>query len=462
VPAAAHLPGWVWVLFLVVTLALAALTVNAFRADTRAQRPPSAAARGFLLGAGIALLAFVLTAPLDPGSIASYTTTLATIVSAVILMVVGAIADRSERPARLLGLFAWGGSLAACLLFFLVGTNWRFGAAMMILATICLGASLVVYDAILIRIATPDDRDKVSSRGWALGYLGGGLLLAINLVIVSKPDLIGVDKGMAVRISMLSAGLWWALFTLIPVLGLWKLRGTAVTAAGEVRPPDAPRAGAIGGSIVQLQHTFRDLKKYPQTLMFLLAYLFFNDGIQTVIASSSIYGAEQLKFAQEQLIALILLVQFVAFGGALFFGWLAGRFGAVAHHPVEPGGVERHRHRGLLRAGEGLHAVRGPRRPHRDRARRLAGPLPQPVQPARAPGAGGRVLRLLPGDGARHVLVRDVRLRPGPPAHAQLPTGHRGPHHLLRPWLVLPPQGRRASGHHRRRQRDAGHRVSHG
>ncbi|MCA0335924.1 MAG: MFS transporter [Actinobacteria bacterium] len=328
VPAAAHLPGWVWVLFLVVTLALAALTVNAFRADTRAQRPPSAAARGFLLGAGIALLAFVLTAPLDPGSIASYTTTLATIVSAVILMVVGAIADRSERPARLLGLFAWGGSLAACLLFFLVGTNWRFGAAMMILATICLGASLVVYDAILIRIATPDDRDKVSSRGWALGYLGGGLLLAINLVIVSKPDLIGVDKGMAVRISMLSAGLWWALFTLIPVLGLWKLRGTAVTAAGEVRPPDAPRAGAIGGSIVQLQHTFRDLKKYPQTLMFLLAYLFFNDGIQTVIASSSIYGAEQLKFAQEQLIALILLVQFVAFGGALFFGWLAGRFGA--------------------------------------------------------------------------------------------------------------------------------------
>jgi UMF1 family MFS transporter len=112
------------------------------------------------------------------------------------------------------------------------------------------------------------------------------------------------------------------------VLGLRRLRGSAVARDGQVHLADAPSEGAVGGSIAQLQHTFRDLKKYPQTLMFLLAYLFFNDGIQTVIASSSIYGAEQLKFAQEQLIALILLVQFVAFGGALFFGWLASKFGA--------------------------------------------------------------------------------------------------------------------------------------
>ena len=328
VPAASGLPSWVWVLALVTTLVLATLTVLQFRADTKANRTASGAAKGLLAGTGAALLAFVLMAPLDPGSVASYTTTLATIVSAVLLMIVGAIADRSEQPARLLGIFAWLGAAAACMLFFLVGTNWRFGALMMIIATIGLGASLVVYDAILVRIAHPDDRDKVSSRGWALGYLGGGLLLALNLVIVSKPDLIGVDKGMAVRISMLSAGLWWALFTLIPVLGLRRLRGTAVARDGQVHLADAPSEGAVGGSIAQLQHTFRDLKKYPQTLMFLLAYLFFNDGIQTVIASSSIYGAEQLKFAQEQLIALILLVQFVAFGGALFFGWLASKFGA--------------------------------------------------------------------------------------------------------------------------------------
>lgn len=328
VPAAASLPGWVSIVTLVATVLLAVATVVQFRGDTAANQPPGTAAKGLIAATGVTLLAFVLTAPLDPGSVAPYTVTFATILSAILLMVVGAIADRSPRPARLLGLFAWGGAIAGSLLFFLAGDNWRFGAVMMILATICLGSSLVVYDAILVRIARPDDRDKVSSRGWALGYLGGGLLLVLNLVIVSKPDLIGVDKAMAVRISMLSAGLWWGIFTLIPVVGLWNLRGMSEATAPNNPLVDAPRAGTVGGSIAQLQHTFRDLKNYPQTLMFLLAYLFFNDGIQTVISSSSIYGAEQLKFGQELLIALILLVQFVAFVGALFFGWLAGRYGA--------------------------------------------------------------------------------------------------------------------------------------
>jgi UMF1 family MFS transporter len=147
-------------------------------------------------------------------------------------------------------------------------------------------------------------------------------LLAVNLVIVSKPDLIGVDKGTAVRLSLLSAGLWWGLFTIIPVKGLWDLRGAGIPRA------DAPAAGIVRGSWTQLGHTFRDLRAFPQTMTFLLAYLFFNDGIQTVISSSSLYGAEQLRFEQSQLIALILMVQFVAFGGALLFGRLARSYGA--------------------------------------------------------------------------------------------------------------------------------------
>ena len=321
VPAAANLPGVIWkVAFAVTILALVAL-ITIVVSLVRGKDAPMAA-QGPLAAAALGATLLVLTAPLDPGSIASYTVTLSTIISAILLVFVGAVTDRSPRPARLLGLFAFAGAIAASLMFFLAGTNWRYGAFLMILATICLGSSLVVYDAILVRIASPDDRDKVSSRGWALGYLGGGLLLAVNLVIVSKPDLIGVDEGMAVRISMLSAGLWWGLFALIPVLGLWNLRG------GEIRTSDDPRAGVLGGSFTQLAHTFKDLRSYPNTLMFLLAYLFFNDGIQTVISSSSLYGAEQLKFAQSQLIALILLVQFVAFGGALLFGRLAGRYGA--------------------------------------------------------------------------------------------------------------------------------------
>jgi UMF1 family MFS transporter len=262
----------------------------------------------------------VLGVPVDPGSLVPYTVTAATIISAIVLIFVGAVADRSPRPARLLGGFAWVGALAAALMFFLVGDNWQLGVALMLVAAVCLGSAQVVYDSLLCRIAGPDERDAVSSRGWALGYLGGGLLLALNLVLVTvKP--FGLDTGTAVRISLLSAGLWWAVFTIIPVKGMWDLRGVE-------RPVVARDAGAVGGSLRQLRDTFRELRAFPQTMLFLLAYLFFNDGIQTVIGVSSLYGAEELRFTQQQLITTILLVQFVAFGGALLFGRLAARIGA--------------------------------------------------------------------------------------------------------------------------------------
>lgn len=244
-------------------------------------------------------------------------------------MIVGAIADRSEQPARLLGIFAWLGAAAACMLFFLVGTNWRFGALMMIIATIGLGASLVVYDA----IPRPDRPSGRPGQGQQPG-LGPGLPRWWSAPrpqpghrVQAGPDRCRQGDGGPDQ-QMLSAGLWWALFTLIPVLGLRRLRGSAVARDGQVHLADAPSEGAVGGSIAQLQHTFRPQEVSADPDVPSRVLLFFNDGIQTVIASSSIYGAEQLKFAQEQLIALILLVQFVAFGGALFFGWLASKFGA--------------------------------------------------------------------------------------------------------------------------------------
>ena len=263
----------------------------------------------------------VLGIPIAPGSLAPFTITFATIVSAIVLVFIGAIADRTPRPARLLGAFAYAGAVCACLMFFVTGTRWALGSVLMVLATVFLGASLVVYDAILCRIASPDDRDRVSSRGWAFGYLGGGLLLAVNLVMLLVHDSLGLSEGQAARVSLLSAGVWWAVFTLIPVIGMWRLRG-------QERLEVARDAGIVRGSVRQLRSTLADLKHFPQTKRFLIAYLFFNDGIQTVISSSSLYGAEQLKFSQTQLFELILLVQFVAFGGALLFGRLAGRFGA--------------------------------------------------------------------------------------------------------------------------------------
>ncbi len=269
----------------------------------------------------------ILGLSVSPGSLVFYVITLATIVSAIVLPVVGAAADRSARKKSIMARFAWAGSLAAAGLFLVSGSNWQLGVALLFIANICLGASLVVYDAILCEIALPDERDRVSSRGWALGYLGGGLLLAVNLGLVTFAESIGLSTGMAVRISMLSAAIWWAGFTIIPYRGIRNREPVAVE-----REP----GGLVRQSFGQLWATLKDMRNYPATLTFLVAYLFYNDGIQTVIATSSTFGEKELGFETTVLIATILLVQFVAFGGALLFGRLARTIGT---HKVILGGL---------------------------------------------------------------------------------------------------------------------------
>jgi UMF1 family MFS transporter len=256
----------------------------------------------------------VLGLGISPGSLVFYVVTLATVFSALILPVVGAVADRSSHKKVIMARFAWAGSLSAGCMFFVAGTNWQLGVLLLFLANICLGSSLVVYDAILCEIASPDERDRVSSRGWAMGYLGGFILLAVNLAVVTLHDSIGLSTEMAVRLSLLSAAAWWGAFTIIPYRGIKDRPAVNVE-----REP----GGLVRQSFGQLFATLRDMRNYPMTLTFLLAYLFYNDGIQTVIASSSVYGEKELGFETSVLIATILLVQFVAFFGALLFGKLA-------------------------------------------------------------------------------------------------------------------------------------------
>ncbi len=255
----------------------------------------------------------------SPGSLVFYVITLATVVSALALPVVGAVADRSPAKKNVMAGFAWAGSLAAAAMFLVTGSDWQLGAVLLLLANVCLGASLVVYDAILCEVSAPEERDAVSSRGWALGYLGGGLLLALNLGVVTLHGPLGLSTELAVRLCLLSAALWWAGFTVIPFVGIRNRPAVDVL---------AQRGGLLRQSFGQLVRTLRDMRGYPMTLLFLLAYLFFNDGVQTVIASSSTYGAKELGFSTSVLIATILLVQFVAFGGALLFGRLARRLGS--------------------------------------------------------------------------------------------------------------------------------------
>jgi MFS transporter, UMF1 family len=256
---------------------------------------------------------------LAAGSLPFYLTSFATIASAFVLPPVGALVDRSSRKKLHMAAFGWSGAFFTALLFFMRGDQWQLAAFAIVASSILGGCSLVGYYAILVDISTEDERDDVSSRGWAWGYLGGGLLLALNLVLVLAHGALGLEKELAVRLSLLSAALWWAGFTFIPYLRLRDRAPRSVV-------PES--GGLVRRSFGQLYTTLREMRGYPMTLTFLVAFLFYNDGIQTVVSVASTYGSKQLGFGDTVLIATILLIQFVAFGGALLFGRLAGRYGA--------------------------------------------------------------------------------------------------------------------------------------
>jgi len=258
--------------------------------------------------------------PVPPGSWFGYVLSLSVVLQVLVLPVTGAIADRSGRKRRLLAGFAALGSLATLAMFFVAGERYLLGAALFVVANLCLGAATVVYYSWLPDLADPDERDAVSSRGWAYGYLGGALLLAANLVLFTRYDALGLTEGEAVRICLASAGVWWAGFTVVSV----SLLRDRPPAAG-----DGPaRGGALSGGFRQLAATLRELRQYRLTLWFFGAYLLFNDGVQTVIGVSAQFGAQELGLSQTTLVSAILLVQVVAFVGATVMGRIAVRVGA--------------------------------------------------------------------------------------------------------------------------------------
>ncbi|WP_433226422.1 MFS transporter [Microtetraspora malaysiensis] len=260
----------------------------------------------------------VLGLDIRPAAYFGLVMTVSVLVQIVALPVVGALADHTGRKKELLGGFAYVGALATMGLYFVEGDRYLLGGVLFTVANLSYGASVVVYDSFLPQISTPDERDRVSSRGWAIGYLGGGLLLALNLALYLGRDSFGVSEGMAVRISMMSAGMWWAIFTVVPLLAL---RNRPVPAH------ETTALRSVRGSFRQLGRTIAELRRYPRTLLFLVAYLVYNDGVQTVIGNSAAYASEALKLSKDVQISAILMVQFVAFGGALLLGALAARYG---------------------------------------------------------------------------------------------------------------------------------------
>ncbi|MFM9494530.1 MFS transporter [Streptomyces galilaeus] len=256
--------------------------------------------------------------PVRAGSFFAYSVSLSVIAAVLVMPLVGAAADRTGRKKPFLAAAAYTGAAATTGMFFLSGDRYLLGGVLLVVANAAQSVAMMLYNSYLPQIAPPEERDAVSSRGWAFGYAAGSLVLVVNLVLYLAHESFGVSESTAVRICLASAGLWWGGFTLIPLLRL-RDRPPAVTAAG--------REASVPG-LRQLVATYRDMRRHPLTLAFLLAYLVYNDGIQTVISQASVYGSEELGLSQSTLIGAILLVQVLAVAGALTMGRLSRTYGA--------------------------------------------------------------------------------------------------------------------------------------
>jgi UMF1 family MFS transporter len=254
-------------------------------------------------------------------------TTIALLIIAFLAPFLGTLADFRAVKKKFLGTFAIGGALAAACMFFVHPGEWLFGLILFGVANIGASGSVIFYDALLPHVADEDEVDRLSTSGFALGYVGGGFLLALNFLWITQPQWFGLPSGdglsaeessLPVRLAFLSVGVWWFLFSL-PVL---------------LRVPEPPgdeeakveAGGLIATTLSRLSTTFNELKRYRQAFRLLLAFLVYNDGILTIVRMAVLY-AKSKDLGPQVVMGTFLLVQFVGIPFTFLFGQLAGRFG---------------------------------------------------------------------------------------------------------------------------------------
>lgn len=270
---------------------------------------------GFVRPLGIALRA---------EAVYPYLVSLAALGQVLLMPMVASLADRTGRRRLTLGLTAFLGSFATMALWFVQGEAYLLGGGLFVLAAVAFGCSVSVYNAFLPGLAAAEERDTVSARGWALGYIGGGLLLAAHLTLftLAERDVVALEQSEAVRLSLLTGGAWWALFTVVPLVGL---RGGPSPSGAAPSPAPGEQAPVSGHSA---RTALRELRGAPMVLLFLGAYLLYNDGLQTVVSQAAVFTTEELELGQGVVAVTFLIVQFAAVGGALALGALAVRHGA--------------------------------------------------------------------------------------------------------------------------------------
>jgi UMF1 family MFS transporter len=249
----------------------------------------------------------------------AWTTAIAMVTIAFVSPILGAIADYAGIKKKMLFASIAFGVIPTAGLVFVGRGDWKLGAVLYILGNIGVTSSITFYEALLPHIASQDEIDRVSTAGYAIGYVSGGLLMAINAIWIEHPAWIGLpDSEMATRLSFLSAAVWWAAFS-APVL-------RRVPEPPTVAPPSLSPSAVIRSSFAGLAGTLRDLRGYRHAFLLLLAFLLYNDGIQTVIRMGTAYGTE-IGISRGSLIAAIIMVQFVGVPFSFLFGSLAGRLG---------------------------------------------------------------------------------------------------------------------------------------
>jgi UMF1 family MFS transporter len=250
-----------------------------------------------------------------------WASTFAIVAMALIAPVLGALADAKPIKKTLLGIFVAIG-VAACLgMWWIREGDWTLALVLFVIGNIAVAGSIVFYESLLPFLTDETNLDRVSTAGYAIGYIGGGSLLAINLLMIQQPAWFGLpDAGVATRLSLVSVGLWWLAFS-IPLF-------RRVPEPAIERPS---RETSVTGSLLeafrQLGHTFKALKRYRQAMLMLGAFFLYNDGIQTIIRVATYYGAD-IGIDTGSLITALLLVQFIGVPCSFLFGMLAARIGA--------------------------------------------------------------------------------------------------------------------------------------
>ena len=260
-------------------------------------------------------------APAEATSKFAWATTIAILIVAIVAPLLGAVADYAGAKKKLLAVFLGIGVVATLAMYWIESGDWMFALVLFVIGNVGVAGSIVFYESLLPHLVSEGELDRVSSAGYAVGYLGGGALLAVNLLMIQKPALFGIpDAGVGTRLSLASVGVWWLVFS-IPLFR------RVPEPARRVELDEKPRGNALTSGARRLVETFRELRRYRQAFLLLVAFLLYNDGIQTIIRMATTYGAE-LNLDDSAMILALLITQFIGVPFAFLFGTIAGKIGA--------------------------------------------------------------------------------------------------------------------------------------